>query len=116
MFRGIKSTPTIIANEFISNNISSIFFNEFHIKIDIIITIVFPVKSCEKGEGQKCKTCSSITTKDCLTCNDGFYLPFDASNKEKCLSCKNINEGCISCFVNVNYITEFHGSYPVHNK
>lgn len=104
MFGGIKSTPTIIANELISNDISNIFLNEFNIKIKIINKIEFQIEECEIGEGEKCKTCSSINIKNCLTCNDEFYLPFDADNIEKCLSCKNKIEGCISCFGNVNFI------------
>ncbi len=103
MFNGIKSTPTIIANEYISNSISNIFFNIFHIKINIIIEIIIPRRECDIGDGEKCKTCSNINQKNCLTCNDGYYLPFDAINMEKCFSC-NIIANCSSCFGIINNI------------
>ena len=103
MFNGIKSTPTIIANEYISNSISNIFFNIFNIKINIIIEIIIPIRECDIGDGEKCKICSNINKKNCLTCNDGYYLPFDANNREKCFSC-NIIAHCSSCFGIINNI------------
>ena len=104
MFRGIKSTPSISANELISNDISNIFFINFNIKINITIIINFPTNECEKGDGEKCKTCSYIVNKNCLTCNNGYYLPFDALNREKCIYCNNVIEGCSSCYGNINDI------------
>ena len=103
MFIGIKSVPTIIANEYISNSISNIFFTIFNIKINIIIEIIIPIKECDIGDAEKCKTCSNINKKNCLTCNDGYYLPFDAINREKCFYC-NIIAHCSSCFGNINNI------------
>ena len=103
MFNGIKSTPTIIANEYISNDISNIFFNNFNIKINVEIEIIIPAIECDLGDGEKCNTCSSINKKNCLTCNDGYYLPFNAINRERCLTC-NIIEHCLSCFGNTNSI------------
>ena len=102
MFNNIKSTPTIIANEYISNDITKIFFN-INIKINIIIVIIEPRNECNLGDGEKCKTCSKINKKNCLTCNSGYYLPFNAINTERCSAC-NIIEHCLSCFGSTNSI------------
>ena len=54
-----------------------------------------------RGNDDKCKDCSIIIKKNCATCNNGYYLPFNSINKEKCLSC-NIIEHCSSCIGNEN--------------
>ena len=57
----------------------------------------------KKGEKEKCKTCSHLVKNNCLTCNNGYFLPFDSLSREKCLSC-NVIEHCISCFGNMKFI------------
>ena len=104
MFRGIRSTPNISTNELISNDIKNIFYEIFNMKINITIKTIIPINECEKGDGEKCKSCSHIHRNNCLSCNDGYYLPFNKSNREKCVSCNNIIEGCSSCDDRINYI------------
>ena len=102
MFGGIKSSPKIYANEFISNDIKYIFHIHFNININIIIRND-QNNECIKGKNEKCKACSSIIKHNCATCNDGYYLPFNSIDRKKCLSC-NIIEHCNSCFRNLNNI------------
>ncbi len=102
MFNNIKSAPTIIATEYISNDITQIFFN-INIKINVVIVIIEPSNECDLGDGEKCKTCSKINKKNCLNCNYGYYLPFNAINRERCITC-NIIEHCLSCFGNTKSI------------
>ena len=94
LFNGIRSKPKIVANENISYNITKKFFDLFKIKITIIIEIDIEIKDeCEIGEKEKCKTCSSAITSNCLSCNDGYYLPYNEINNKICLPI-NINH-CI---------------------
>ena len=106
LFTGIKSKPDIIANELISNEIKNIFKKLFSIDINIIINI-FDGKEdygqCIIGENEKCKTCSKKINSNCLTCNDGYYLPYHEMENKICLSCNIINH-CISCLGEKNYI------------
>ena len=103
MFEGIKSKPTIQANELISNDIINIFQIKFNIKINIIIIENNSNSECIRGSNEKCKDCSSTIKKNCATCNDGYYLPHDSNNKENCLSCSIIDH-CNFCVEKINNI------------
>ena len=43
--------------------------------------------SCEIGENEKCQSCDVSGSDICLTCNEGYYLPTDASDKSICKKC-----------------------------
>ena len=103
MFEGIKSKPTIQANELISNSIKNIFQIKFNININIIIIENNLTNECIRGSNEKCRDCSSTIKKNCATCNDGYYLPQNSNNKEICLSC-SIIEHCIACVEYINNI------------
>jgi len=127
MFLGLKSNLTIQANELISNELKYIFHINLNITINIIIKTINESNDCIKGSDDKCKECSTIIKKNCATCNDGFYLPFNSTNKEKCLSCNTIdhcnfcieyekNIFCYSCkegFVLKNNICEKQNIIPL---
>ena len=57
---------------------------------------------CVIGENEKCKTCSKKIKTNCLTCNEGYYLPYHEMVNKKCLPC-NIIENCASCFGEKDY-------------
>ena len=101
MFEGIKSKPNIISNQYASISISNIFHYLFNININI--TIVENRKKfnktdkCEIGENEKCKECNKVIPGNCLTCNEGYYLPFNEYDNKICLSCNKI-EDCRTCF------------------
>ena len=97
IFNGIKSKPNIIANELISKDISDIFYNLFSVNINIIINIYDSLTNCKIGEKEKCKTCSKKIKSNCLTCNEGYYLPYHEMDNKICLPCNKI-EHCASCF------------------
>ena len=61
------------------------------IKLNNIIT---KCEGCETGENEKCKTCDA-STGQCTSCNDGYYLPSDDTEKENCQQCSV--ENCKSC-------------------
>ena len=101
MFEGIKSKPNIIANQNASMAISNIFYNMFNININVTI-VNYQNKTkmdsqCIIGENEKCKECNDIIPGNCLTCNKGFYLPFNEINNKECLSCNEI-KNCSTCF------------------
>ena len=100
MFNGIQSIPNIIANELISNEISKIFNNLFSVNIIIILS---EKNECTIGEKEKCKTCSKKIKSNCLTCNEGYFLPYHELDNKKCLPC-NIIEHCSSCFGEKDYV------------
>ena len=109
LFEGIQSKPNIIANEKTSGTILNIFFNLFYIKINITIIEIQKnktdiVKDCIIGENEKCKDCSNIFPGSCLSCNKGYYFPFNENNHTKCLSCNNTIQNCLTCFGDINYI------------
>jgi uncharacterized protein (UPF0333 family) len=60
-------------------------------------------KECIIGDNEKCKTCSHQIKSNCLTCNDGYYLPFHKMYNQKCLPC-NKTVHCNACFGEKNYI------------
>ena len=60
-------------------------------------------EECEIGNNEKCKTCSHQIKQNCLTCNEGYYLPYHKMYNRKCLPC-NKTEHCNSCFGEKNYI------------
>ena len=92
-FNGIESKPNIVANEKISGDI----YNLFSDKINISINYYYVVPKCVIGEKEKCKTCSKKIKSNCLTCNDGYYLPYHELDNKVCLPC-NIIGHCSSCF------------------
>ena len=63
--------------------------NFFKLKITIIIEIDIVIKDeCKIGENEKCKTCSSTIPTNCLSCNDGYYLPYNEIDNKVCLPIK----------------------------
>jgi hypothetical protein len=84
MFEGIKTIPSIISNKYASAKIIEIFYNIFHININIS-EIQNKTERCNIGDKEKCKECNDIIPGNCLTCNKGYYLPFNEKNKTKCL-------------------------------
>ena len=103
IFNGIQSQPSIIANKQISNDLSNIFYNLFSVKINIIIANDDETKNCTIGENEKCKSCSKKIKSNCLTCNEGYYLPYHEMENKICLPC-NIISHCSSCFGEKNYV------------
>ena len=65
--------------------------NYIPIKVNDVIT---KCEGCEKGENEKCSTCDP-STGQCISCNNGYYLPTDDTIKEKCQKCSV--ENCKSC-------------------
>ena len=63
MFKGIKSNPTIQANELIINEINYIFYVNLNITINIIIEKNDSNNECIKGSKEKYKDCSDIVKK-----------------------------------------------------
>ena len=56
--------------------------------------IITKCEGCETGENEKCKECDP-STGQCISCNDGYYLPSDDTAKEICQQCSV--ENCKSC-------------------
>ena len=48
------------------------------------------------------KSCSHKIKSNCLTCNEGYYLPNYENENKVCLSC-NVIEHCSSCFGEKDY-------------
>ena len=104
MFIDLKSTPKIIANTFISSDITNIFYKLFQININIIIEGSNQGQlQCEIGEKEKCQTCDNNIKGNCLTCNYGYFLPFNEIENKKCLPCNKI-ENCLTCFGDKNRV------------
>ena len=61
------------------------------IKVNNVIT---KCEGCESGSNEKCLTCDN-STGQCASCNEGYYLPSDDTNKEKCQKCSV--ENCKIC-------------------
>ena len=89
----------------ISNKINEIFKKQYNIQINIIITYDSSI-TCQIGDKEKCKSCSNKIKSNCLTCNEGYYLPFNEINNKICLSC-NLIDHCSSCFGEKNDIICF---------
>ena len=87
----------------IFNDLNYIFHINLKITINIILATNESNNECIRGNDNKCKDCSIILKKNCATCNNGYYLPFNSINKEKCLSC-DIIEHCSSCIGNENNV------------
>ena len=51
-------------------------------------------EGCESGRNEKCLTCDT-STGQCISCNEGYYLPTDDITKEKCQKCSD--EKCKIC-------------------
>ena len=56
--------------------------------------VITKCEGCENGLNEKCLTCDR-STGQCTSCNDGYYLPTDDTNKEKCQKCSV--ENCKIC-------------------
>ena len=101
MFKGIKSLPNIISNQYASISISNIFQILFNININI--TIIEDKKNynktekCFLGEKEKCAECNNAIPGNCLICNKGYYLPLNEEDNKICLPCNRI-ENCLTCF------------------
>ena len=55
-------------------------------------------KSCIIGSNEKCMSCKN-GTEECLSCNEGYFLPDDSSDKTKCTKCQL--DGCKTCSGNI---------------
>ena len=51
--------------------------------------------TCNIGSKNKCFSCSETEEGECSKCNNGFFLPTDATSKSSCTSCSIKN--CKSC-------------------
>ena len=89
IFNGITSIPNSVANYLISNEINEIFKKQYNIQINIVINYDSSTE-CEIGQNEKCKSCSHKIKSNCLTCNEGYYLPYNENNNKICLSCNVI--------------------------
>ena len=98
---GINSKVNIISNERISDLLNRFSLNNLNININIIIINIVS-QSCEIGEKEKCKECSSLLKGNCLSCNDGYYLPIESSNRPICSSCKI--EHCKKCIGTSSFV------------
>ena len=116
IFNGITSIPNIIANYLISNEINEIFKKLYNIQINIII-IYDSSKPCQIGEKEKCKSCSNKIKSNCLTCNEGYYLPYNENNNRICLP-YNVIEYCSPCFGEKNNFlcTKCKDGYILNNN
>jgi len=63
MFLGLKSIPTIEANELIYNDLYYIFHFNLNKAVNITITTNESNNECAKGNDEKCKDCSNIFKK-----------------------------------------------------
>ena len=50
--------------------------------------------SCHIGDKEKCLSCKN-NSDQCLSCNKGYYIPKDEENKQKCTKCSL--ENCAVC-------------------
>ena len=118
MFKGIKSKPNIISNQYTSISISNIF--KFLFDININITIVEIKKKedkkekCVIGINEKCKECNPFFPENCLTCNEGYYLPLNEFDNKICLSCDNKIVHCNDCLGNKYHIKCFSCELPFY--
>ena len=62
-------------------------------------------KSCVIGDNEKCLSCRDYS-EECLSCNEGYFLPEDSIDKTKCIKCQL--DGCKACSGNImnNICTE----------
>ena len=102
IFYGITTIKNIIANYLISNEINEFFKKNYNIQINIII-IDDSSTTCQIGEKEKCKSCSNKIKSNCLSCNEGYYLPLNEIDNKICLSCNTI-EHCLSCFGEKDFV------------
>ena len=91
---------TIITRENISVINESNFNGNFkNIQIEYFDSKLYRASiSCRIGEGELCKECndenSGISKMFCKSCNEGYYLPNEATRK--CIKCE---DGCNDCYV-----------------
>ena len=52
---------------------------------------------CKTGIYDACKTCDSSNPNFCGSCNQGYYLPLNEQNKEKCKKCSDSISNCEEC-------------------
>ena len=57
-------------------------------------------KPCIIGTNEKCKSCK-YESEECLSCNEGYFLPEDSNDKTKCTKCQL--KGCKTCSGNIIY-------------
>ena len=117
---GVNSNINVLSNERISNDLNKIALKSVSKKIKVKIIVVRDDDdddSCEKGDKEKCKTCSNNIKGNCLLCNDGYYLPIDSNNKNKCTSC-SLKEHCIKCIGQSSFIfcEECEKGYVLNNN
>ena len=109
---GVNSEINIISNEKIYDNLNRMSLKSESKKLLVKIIIERDNdndkdnddNSCEKGTGEKCKTCSNYIKGNCLLCNDGYFLPIDSNNKKLCSSC-SIKDHCIKCIGQSSFIS-----------
>ena len=52
-------------------------------------------QKCNAGEKEKCYDCKIEKENECLSCNEGYYLPLNSIDQTSCKKCQV--EGCKSC-------------------
>ena len=53
--------------------------------------------ACTIKPGIYCKTCNTPNLNQCKTCNYGYYLPSDDSEKSNCKKCTDLSSNCNEC-------------------
>lgn len=53
---------------------------------------------CQIGKNEYCKSCNPELQHQCYTCNDGFYLPKDDTDKTRCKRCSEAKTNCNKCY------------------
>ena len=70
-----------------------LFISFLFIKRSILQNII-NYNRCHIGDAEKCLSCKK-NSKQCLSCNKGYYIPKDDENKQKCKKCSL--ENCAVC-------------------
>ena len=92
-------TLKTITKIFIRNNktlmkiIFILFMSFFFIKRSTLQNLI-KYDRCHIGDAEKCLSCKN-NSKQCLSCNKGYYIPKDDENKQKCKKCSI--ENCAVC-------------------
>ena len=74
-------------------------------------TIISCEKGCTTGTNEKCLTCDT-NLNICSSCNDGYYLPTDATDKSVCSKCPINNCKICSGASSSNTCTECFDGFP----
>ena len=80
-----------------------------------LIDNICKIPQCDLGENDKCFSCQKNINKEteCLECNEGYYLPLNLNNNNKCIKCAI--DGCKICDNNICYeCKNFY--YPIYDN